>query len=194
MQSMAHSALLLAGGKSSRMGRDKAHLIVGGEPLWQRQVSVLRATGPEAILLSAPKRPPFTSADGLILIPDVVEGLGPLAGLSAGLAACESDWLLVLAVDVPRVSAELLQGLLATADSTGRGVVPVDRHGRSEPLVAVYPQAAAPLAARLLEQGERRLSVLLERLLETEAVRYWEIPSKVLGQFQNWNTPEDVVE
>src|SRR5687767_14914896 len=101
---MRHSALLLAGGRSSRMGTDKALLAVSGQLLWQRQVDILRKTRPSTIYISARSADPF--ADSLCTV--VLDGepdLGPLSGVAAGLQACASEYLLVLAVDLPRINS-----------------------------------------------------------------------------------------
>src|SRR5262245_21418784 len=70
------SAVLLAGGKSSRMGRDKAALVVDGVPLWQRQLATLRAAGAREVFVSGAARGPWT---GMECIHDEVKGAGPLA-------------------------------------------------------------------------------------------------------------------
>src|SRR5215204_5156515 len=99
---MRHTAALLAGGQSSRMGRDKAQILVDGEPLWMRQLQSLRETDPTELLISAQTAAAFQDARCRV-IPDAEAGQGPLGGIVTLLDAMSNDWLLVLAVDVPRM-------------------------------------------------------------------------------------------
>src|SRR5476651_1092157 len=97
------SAVVLAGGRSTRMGSDKALLSLPGSDLllWQRQVRVLEELKPEEIFWSGAARPGLP--ENLRLIADEVENAGPLAGISACLNLLESDLLVVLAIDLPRM-------------------------------------------------------------------------------------------
>src|SRR4051794_37322903 len=78
---MDHTAVLLAGGKSSRMGRDKALLAVEGRPLWMRQVEVLRATSPTQLLISGPPDGAWKDT-GIVAVADETPGQGPLSGIA----------------------------------------------------------------------------------------------------------------
>src|SRR5689334_5170009 len=136
------TAVLLAGGASRRMGVDKALLPVPEgksrvRPLWQHQLGTLETLGPVEVLVSGPARPGFPAR--LRCVPDDVPARGPLGGLAACLAQVTTPWMLVLAVDLPLMTASFLGGLLQACDA-GRGVVPrgPDHY---EPLAAVYPRA-----------------------------------------------------
>src|SRR5687768_17396927 len=107
---MLHSAVLLAGGKSSRMGRDKGALLVEGEPLWQRQLNILRRTQPRELFISGPLDGPYANT-GVRIVSDAEPHLGPLGGIAAALGECTTDWLLVLAVDLPFMRADYLLSL-----------------------------------------------------------------------------------
>ncbi len=104
--------IVLAGGRSTRMGRDKALLPWQGRPLIERQIAVLRAAGAGAVRVSG-NRPAY---DG---IPDAIPGSGPLSGLAVVAARCPDADLLVIPVDMPRLSAPLLQRLRADTRSVG---------------------------------------------------------------------------
>jgi molybdopterin-guanine dinucleotide biosynthesis protein A len=105
---MPHSAVLLAGGKSSRMGRDKALLTFREQPLWLHQMDTLSQTAPQEMLISAPADAPYGGSAWRI-IPDAETGHGPLAGIVSALQAIQTEWLLVFPVDMPFVTADLLR-------------------------------------------------------------------------------------
>lgn len=195
---MSLTAALLMGGRSSRMGQDKALIEVDGQPLWWVQWRKLRALRPDRLILSARdgQDAPIPPAPAVV-VRDAVADIGPLGGLVACLEAIQLDGpealLLVLGVDLPRLPVALLQDLVFAADR-GRGVVL--RHTRGyEPLAAVYPPAMLDLARRRVRLGQLSLQGLvregLERGLMDEvslgALGHW--PDEVL---LNLNTPEDV--
>ena len=100
---MTLAAVLLAGGKSRRMGRDKATLTVDGVPLWRRQLAILREVSPAALYVAARQAPAWLPRDARF-IADPVPQRGPLGGLAATLAAMDATHLLALAVDMPAMS------------------------------------------------------------------------------------------
>jgi len=118
-------------------------LEVGGVPLWQRQLQVLRELLPAEIFISASHRSEWASL-GHEVIADLQDDIGPLAGLVASLHRSAHPLLLALAVDLPNMSADYLRGLLQLC-AHGRGVVATGLHG-FEPLAAVYPKESLPLA------------------------------------------------
>jgi molybdopterin-guanine dinucleotide biosynthesis protein A len=154
----ALTGLVLAGGASTRMGRDKATLEVDGVRLVDAAVSVL-ATVCERVLVAGGDR----VIDGLAVeqIPDA-PGEGPLAGIVAGLREARTPLLAVLGVDMPRASGEVLRDL-ASRWTSQAGVAPVvDRV--LQPLHAVYATDFAENFAVLLAQGERSPRRALTRL------------------------------
>ena len=153
---MRCSAVLLAGGKSSRMGSDKALLEIEGEPLWRRQLETLRRLAPAQLMLSGPRREEWSDCD---LVADEVSHAGPLAGVAAALAKCTTPLLVVLAVDLPMMTTEFLQALLALCHD-GQGAVPQGDHC-FEPLAAVYPATCTPAVAAALQSGDFSLQNFL---------------------------------
>src|SRR5467141_518888 len=131
------SAVLLAGGESRRMGRDKATLLFRGRPLWQIQFDLLRALQPEEIFVSARTDPPWRPSN-VQFVSDEPPSRGPLSGLSATLARISTDYLLVLAVDMPLMSEDYLR-LICNLIESDRGVLPMIGD-RAEPLAAIYPK------------------------------------------------------
>jgi molybdopterin-guanine dinucleotide biosynthesis protein A len=178
------SAVLLAGGRSSRMGTDKALLPVAGRPLWERQVEVLRAAGAREIFFSARPDQTWVPA-GARVVRDAVPGAGPLAGIAAALAACEDTHLAVLAVDLPQMEPAWFARLLATC-APGIGAVG-RREGFFEPLAAIYPREMLPAAEAVLTRGDYSL----QRLLTTAAAQFnvRAITDQEAGWFENWNEP-----
>ncbi len=105
------TAALIAGGRSSRMGSDKAFLDWHGRPLWEVQLARLREVGATELLVCGRKEQRFSGED-FRQVHDPVEGLGPLSGLANALRAATHDTVLVLAVDMPFVTVELLRELI----------------------------------------------------------------------------------
>ncbi len=186
---MSHSAVLLAGGKSSRMGRDKAALPVNGRPLWRRQLAVLAATDAGEIFISGKSDGPWAD-DGLTVIPDESPDCGPLGGLTAALRHCGSPWLLVLAVDMPKMTPSFLRQLAEKVESSHRGIVPTLR-GFPEPLAAIYPKRALSFAEAALRGGQLKLEHLIRALESAGLVQTSPVPAREARLFTNWNTPGD---
>lgn len=182
------SAVLLAGGRSRRMGRDKARLECGGRTLIERQAALLRALAPAECFLAA--RAPDAYPDvGLPVLADAFPGQGPLAGIERALAVARQPLVLVLAVDLPRLTASRLRQLLAAGGET-TGVVPRVA-GRFEPLAAVYPKSAHALAAARLDAGQNRARAFAVACVERGWARPLDLPPEAANEFVNWNTPGD---
>jgi molybdopterin-guanine dinucleotide biosynthesis protein A len=207
---MSHAAVLLAGGKSSRMGRDKAALPVNGEPLWQRQIAILRATQPAELFISGKSDGPYADC-GVEILADEFPDCGPLGGIATALRRCNSERLLVLAVDMPAMTAAFLRTLVAESDRIAKGVVPsVAADGRRradparsarllpsaatciEPLAAVYPRAAIAIADECLRAGEFKLEAFIRKLEASQLVSVNPVAEKDAALFTNWNAPGDV--
>jgi molybdenum cofactor guanylyltransferase len=185
---MSLSAVLLAGGESTRMGRDKATLEWRGRPLWARQFEKLRALTSN-IFVSTQFAVPWRPTDVKLVI-DESPSRGPLSGLTASLAIMETDCLLVLAVDMPFITLSHLKKLCDWAQP-GVGAVPVV-DGRVEPLAAVYPKRAESIFADTLNGTDHSLQQLVRRLTRLEMVR--EIPiAGAHGRFyRSINYPTDL--
>jgi molybdopterin-guanine dinucleotide biosynthesis protein A len=114
------AALLLAGGRSSRMGSPKALLDWCGRPLWRHQAETLDALAPDERFISLP---PGLAVDCGIWTPvvDRVPDLGPLGGIEAALRAMRSDWLVVLAIDLPAMTTDYLRARLAAVGARVEG-------------------------------------------------------------------------
>jgi molybdopterin-guanine dinucleotide biosynthesis protein A len=193
---MSHAAVLLAGGKSSRMGRDKSALLVDGEPLWQRRLAVLRATEPAELFISGKSDGPYADC-GVEILADEFPDCGPLGGIATALRRCKSDRLLVLAVDMPAMTAKFLRTLLDESQRITMGIIPVvaadgRRRATFEPLAAVYPRAALAIADECLRAGEFKLETFIRKLEAARLANARVAAEKDAALFTNWNAPEDV--
>lgn len=182
---------VLAGGQSRRMGRDKALLLLEGEPLWQRQVRVLRAAGARVVgVVRQRAQPPLTLPPAIPVWHDAVIGAGPLAGLHAALSNCATGWLAVLATDMPRIDADWFRWLGGFCHPGGGAMV---RHpGGHEPLAAIYPRAALAEVTRRLERGLRSLQPLADALVAGGQLTGVELPPADMWRVANWNTPAEL--
>ena len=186
------TAVLLAGGKSRRMGQDKARLRVTweGAPmfLWERQLAVLRSIEADDLLISGARKEGYP--ESIAVLSDDWVDVGPLGGIATCLNRIRTDLLLVLAVDMAAIEPAFLKKLSVRA-AVGCGVVPVHQY-RFEPLAAVYPATARDVAIDQLEMGELALQRFSERLLREGLVTRYNVESFEQIQLLNWNTPEDV--
>ena len=183
--------VVLAGGRSARMGTSKAALEIGGEPLLLRVVGRLRRALPEVVVVG----PPVLEAlvPGVRVVPDLRPGLGPLSGLEAALGAIASQLAFVVACDMPFISPELVRHLTRLAEqSPDADVVALRTVRGTEYLHAVYTATCLPPIREQLAAGERSAGALLARLRvrevdESEAARF---DPRGLSAF-NANTPEE---
>lgn len=171
------------------MGVDKALLIRGGKPLWERQLEVLRDLAPRTLAISASARP-LWMPDGVPLIVDATPACGPLSGVTAALEALEDTHLVVLAVDMPGISAAGLRPMLAAA-TPDRGVIPRKSCGGWEPLCAIYPRAAANRARAILSQPGASLQRLADVLLSVGWIREFPVSPQEKDRYESINTPGD---
>jgi molybdopterin-guanine dinucleotide biosynthesis protein A len=186
---MNFSAVILAGGKSQRMRRDKAWLSVGGQPLLARQIEMARHIGPREIFISGKADTNYTQFGCPVLV-DLVADAGPLAGIARALKECASPLLLVLAVDMPAMETALLRRLLQNCAGEKGAVPRLD--GELEPLAAIYPKTAGALAQKLLREQRRAATGFAAACAESGLVNIFDILPEEAVYFKNWNRPEDV--
>jgi molybdopterin-guanine dinucleotide biosynthesis protein A len=181
------TAVLFAGGQSRRMGMDKATLVVGGEPLWSRQLRTLRELTPQTIFVSVRNAPAWCPSDALAIC-DEAPSRGPLSGLVAALERTETTHLLALAIDLPLMTSSHLMRLWSLV-SPGMGVIP--QNGTYfEPLVAIYPVAIVAAASKALAQETYSLQDLARRLVAEGLMRTYLISEPEKSNYENVNTPD----
>ncbi|GAA0138211.1 molybdenum cofactor guanylyltransferase [Paenibacillus sp. YSY-4.3] len=199
---MEWTGIILAGGKSSRMGSNKAVLPIGGQPVIQRLACELLKAGGEAVI-SCGSSSAYAEL-GLPLLQDAYPGCGPLAGLHAGLAASPHKWSLVVGCDMPFANAALFRFMAEQAQkleeqrSNGhkeRIEALISRVGdQAQPLMAMYRCSVLPGLERTLEEGRLRVNQWISGLSakyisEEELSRISGLPAE-LAVF-NMNRPED---
>lgn len=180
---------ILAGGRSTRMGSNKATILVEGRTLLERQVALVRTLAPAEILISVRASGPRVPA-GTRAVPDGVQDQGPLAGICALLRAAAGRPLLVLAVDMAGMTGPVLAHLLDRSAS-GQSFLPRSARGW-EPLAGVYHPTLLPLLEESLGSGRPALHPILDRGVGQGLVEAWDIPDGGLPAFSNWNTPADL--
>jgi molybdenum cofactor guanylyltransferase len=185
---MKFSAVILAGGRSQRMGQDKAWLLLDGKPLIARQIELARELGAEEIFISGRAGTDYNPLKRRVVY-DRVKDAGPLAGIESALAASSAPLLLVLAVDMPKMTASPLQRLLVCCSET-RGAVPRFNH-QLEPLAAIYPRSSLKIAQELLDSGRYAAWNFAERCVEHNLAAFIDLPDQHSACFENWNTPAE---
>ena len=180
------SAVILAGGASSRMGRDKSLLEIRGVPLIQRLIAQLRGRFRE-VLISSDDPAPY-HATGLRVIPDRPAGAGPPGGHRGRPARrLETDTVFVVACDIPDIDPRFLRSLLAEARQADCAV-PRRADGKWEPLFSAWRRSALPAIREVLAEGGRKIDAVFPRI-RTTAV------DLVDGAWlRNLNTPQDVAD
>ena len=184
------SAVLLAGGESQRMGKDKATVLFEEKPLWQIQLDLLRRLEPAEIFVSARTDPAWRPGD-LQFVPDVPPSRGPLSGLAASLDRIRGSHLIALAIDMPFMSENYLRYLCGQIEP-GVGVLPkVD--DRAEPLAAIYPREASADFHSALAGADFSLQTLARVLVETGKLREIFVTGQEGKLFLNLNQLSDLV-
>jgi molybdopterin-guanine dinucleotide biosynthesis protein A len=184
------SAAILAGGRATRFdGRDKSALVIGGRTILERQIEVLLEVAGDLMIVGGPHRPDLPAV--IRQVPDSVPGCGPLGGLHTALSAAREKAAVVLACDMPYVTAPLLNYLLAALNVAGGSnpaqevdiVVPKTERGY-HPLCAVYTSACLEPAARRLADGRLKLTGLFDdvrvRVVTGESLTMFGDPDRLL--------------
>jgi molybdopterin-guanine dinucleotide biosynthesis protein A len=186
---MKISAVLLAGGESRRMGKDKATLLFHGTPLWQTQLELLRQLEPAQIFVSARTDPVWRPAD-VQFVADNPPSRGPLSGLAASLAKMCTKHLLALAIDMPFMTEKYLTFLCSQLEPS-RGVI-AKIEDRFEPLAAIYPQEALANVQSALSGEDFSLQTVTGRLVAAGKLQVMLVTSQERKLFLNLNELSDL--
>lgn len=179
------TAILFAGGESRRMGIDKATLHIEDEPLWSRQLRILRELQPAEIMISARCRPAWCPPK-IETILDQTPSHGPLSGLAAVLTAIRTSHVLALAIDLPLMKSNYLRQLWKQCDKH-YGVVPADGNSY-EPLCAIYPASATNMVVAALSGDNYSLKNTINLLIAASLLRITLVEPDNQRMFLNLNT------
>ena len=180
---MKCAGFVLAGGRSARMGRDKALLPFRGCTLIEHVAAEVKNITKQVSLVGDIRRYRNFSYP---VVEDIFPGKGPLAGIHAALAASAADWNLIVACDMPEVTFGFLGRLLERAGAgCADAVLPVGSSGRAEPLCAAYHRRSLDAITRALTRGVRKVS---DGLVELH-VDFWPVADARF--FRNLNTPQE---
>jgi molybdenum cofactor guanylyltransferase len=185
------AAFILAGGKSTRMGTDKAFVMLNGRTLLQGALGLVReVTANVRIVGAASKFQQFAP-----VVEDIFSGCGPLAGVHAALLSSTSDLNLILAVDVPFVPPDLLRYLLTQAFSDRDVIAIVPRTTQGwQPLCAVYRREFSHAAETALRAGNYKIDALFSKIkvlgVDEDELAALGFPPRA---FRNLNTQEELI-
>ncbi len=185
------TAFILAGGKSTRMGADKAFVVLDGQTLLARALNVARSITPNVRIVG--DRQKFAAFAPTV--EDIFPNCGPLGGIHAALSSSETDLNLILAVDAPFVSPALLHYLLKRA-SNSAALVTVTHAGEGyQPLCAIYRHAFANAAEKALQAGHYKIDTLFSpTATQTITEKELETAGFSSNHFRNLNTPKELSE
>ena len=187
----AVTAFVLAGGKSTRMGSDKAFVLLNGQTLLERALDTVRAITPQVMIVGA--RSKFSTYAPVV--EDIFLDRGPLGGIHAALMASATDLNLLLAVDLPFVEPSFLTYICNRARESDAAVVVPHAAGGWQPLCAVYRQEFGTLAEKALAAGRNKIDGLFAgvpvvSIVEPEITQ----AGFSLDIFRNINTREELEE
>jgi molybdenum cofactor guanylyltransferase len=182
------SSFITAGGRSSRMGTDKAWLELDGRPMIEHVIAAVEPlTTGVAIIANDPQYEKL----GYPVFRDTHIRIGPLEAIRTALSNTTTDRVILVACDLPFVSTELFKFLLKVSEEH-YATVPIGPDGKREPLCAVYHRNALDTVNDLIDEGQRKIGLVLDRV-PTRMIAFDELAhlSESRLFFENINTPED---
>jgi molybdopterin-guanine dinucleotide biosynthesis protein A len=182
------TAFVLAGGKSTRMGSDKAFLPWADGTLLSRAMKLATSVTPNMRIVGDRKK----FAGFGVVIEDIYRDRGPLGGIHAALSSTTTDLNLMLAVDLPLIEPRFLQFMIALAQATDAVVTVPYSDGVSQPLCAVYRRQFIKPAEQALQAGRNKIDALFAkvktRIIEADE---WAGAGFSTAMFRNLNTPQE---
>ena len=185
-----YSAAILNGGRARRMaGQDKAWVSVDGQPIVHRQLAVLQQRfSPIAMVVGERGH---AKALPVAILADRIGGQGPVDGIAAALSWSPTEWILIVASDMPNLNLAIIDALL-DAISPEADVIACESEGRVQPLFALYHRKSLPAIDAFLQAGHRKASQVLTELgLQVTWVSARKIAEHHRA-FANLNRPEDL--
>lgn len=183
------TGFVLAGGKSTRMGTDKAALSLEGQTLLERALATLRTITDDVRILGSERRYGLYGP----VVEDIYPDCGPLGGIHAALSSTRTRLNLITAVDTPFLSSDFLRFMVSRADESGAVVTTPEIAGYTQPLCSVYSIDFRAIAEQALKTGAYKIVPLFPPgrtcvIAESEMAKFAFTPE----MFDNLNTPEDL--
>ncbi|MGZ0017304.1 molybdenum cofactor guanylyltransferase [Yeosuana sp. AK3] len=176
------TGIILAGGKSSRMGTDKGFLKLNGKTFIEYSIEAIKPLVSQIMIVS---NNPDYDVFKLKRVDDIIKDSGPLAGIYSGLQHSKTDYNLVLSCDIPLIKTRILEHLIEAQDGF-HDVVQIVSHGKSMPLIALYKKTCETTFYQLLQHDERRLQLAINQC----KVKNMVLNSEFEIFTENINTPE----
>lgn len=185
------TGIVLSGGESSRMGREKAFLELDGKPMIEHVIRALRSIADAIIIVT--RSPGLYRGFDAAVVTDVFDARGPLTGIYSGLASSHDEYNIVVACDMPFLNPRLLSYMNGLAP--GYDVVAPCLEGNLEPLHAVYRKSLLPLLEKRIQRNERQIQgmyrdIRVRRVTEKEVDQF----DPARRSFININTPKEYKE
>lgn len=200
----AIGAIVLAGGRSTRFGRDKLGETVDGRPILARAIDAARAVAGEVVVVVAADAIDVAAAgpagpgisDGVRTIADRSPDRGPLVAVADAIAELRADRILIVAGDMPWLVPAVLRTLVDELDDPGRAAAILGSAGRPQPLPCAVRRATATVTARrLVDAGERRFGALIAALEPVVVpVTRWRVLDPEGMSLRDVDTPDDLVD
>lgn len=184
LESKHITGIILAGGKSSRMGTDKGFLDFNGKPFIQHSIDAMKSLVDDILIVSDN---PGYDIFNQRRITDLIKDSGPLAGLYSGLNASKTMYNLVLSCDIPLINKSVLTHLLNNINEDIE-VTQLKSREHNNPLIAIYKTTCKKTCLELLNQGEKRLGVAIQHL-NSKTITLGE---DLEGYTANINTPNEL--
>lgn len=182
------TGIILAGGKSSRMGRDKALILLKNRTFLEHSITKMKELFQEVLVVSDKSNKYQVS--NIKQVVDIYPGCGPLGGIHAGLYTSEFEWVMVTACDMPCWDRKIIDELMKLRP--GYDAVVPEVKNKPEPLFSLYNKSCLPVIEQLLKQKSLKVTDLFSKI-HTKKVDIQNLGKNIFPEeFININTPEDM--
>ncbi|RED44908.1 molybdenum cofactor guanylyltransferase [Seonamhaeicola aphaedonensis] len=178
------TGIILAGGKSSRMGSDKGLIKLNDESFIEYSIKAMKPLVNDILIVSDN---PDYDVFGYKRIEDDIKDAGPVAGICSGLNASETENNLILSCDIPLIKTNILEKLINSSDEHSE-IIQIESNGKTMPLIAMYKKQCAPTFLKALKNDERRLRQVISTMKTKNVVLTIEEQSTTM----NVNTQEEL--
>lgn len=153
------TGIILAGGKGSRMDKDKGFIELNGKPFITYSISAIKPLASRILIVS--NNPDYDQFN-FIRVEDIIKESGPLAGIYSGLMSSNTEYNLVLSCDIPLIKTDVLEKLIAAQDGNS-DIIQIESIGKPMPLITLYNRQCKTIFYKLLQNDERRLHIALSQ-------------------------------